>query len=76
MTEIRIRYPEIHEAATTRLNTLEEAVRREIEERIGEERKILLSIIADCEEPVEVPDEVVVEETSDEQPTEVVTETY
>lgn len=72
--EVRVKagYEEIHAMATDKLNKLEEAIRKEIEERIAKDKETLLGIISGCEEivEVEIADEVPSEETL-EQPTEV-----
>lgn len=61
--EVRVKagYEEIHTLALAKLESIEEAVRREIEERIAKDKNALLGIIAECEEEVEVdvPDEEV-----------------
>lgn len=58
-TKIKAGYEEIHAMATAKLETLEDAIRKEVEERIAGDKKALLGIISECLEvvDVEVPDE-------------------
>lgn len=79
-TRVKAGYEEIHDMATKKLQSLDEAVAKEleevkvqIEEKFAKDKESLIAIIADCTElvQVEVPDEVPCEEqVVEEQPVE------
>ena len=66
-TVVKAGYEDIHAMATTKLESLEEEIRREVEERLAKDKTALLGIIAECVETVdvEVPDEVEAEVGTD-----------
>lgn len=58
---VKAGYEEIYETAVVKLDSIEEEVRREVEQRIAKDKEALTTIIESCLEEVEVPDEPVEE---------------